>query len=496
MRPFDIIGILAVACWVGVIGAFLFDQHRQGPQEFMIAAGELSLREATMWMGVVHAGEDVGVIREDRTRLIDGWLFETQGIVTLHLLQDTYSFRFESRTNLDEEARLRTAIGSIEAFGKTARLDGRYRRDGEEHFFDVTITFDGASERFSVPLVESPRLVSLAIPQMLASEDLRPGATLSQEFFDPLTLTPTSLTLTYEGTEEYRHYGEDFEAHRFRQSYGNIDAAFLTEADGTPLVHVMPFDFRIARLPEFLGEQAYREAVEAYGAREEEVPAFIEALDASFLLGMVARLGSGQTDRLQALEGISEELFDDGEEREPGRTFALTSLPEVRRLQLESPRQRVVTQMAGFTEILAGSDNPLWHSGLAPSPSDYEGGEEDPGWGLDREGIAAAVAETDCEGAACAVVVADGLAATGRAPHLVHGVFAPSPSLGDVEPRVWVAVYDDADLLLEVDPLSPGGRVGASHLQLFLASELAMEDLSTLAAGAEFYEESTADGEP
>lgn len=486
MRIFDIVGIISVAAWLGIVGVFVFTVWNDDPRGLSLTDGVIDLREETTWMTVVQSAQEIGVLREDRTRLLDGWLIEVQGILELSFWGQTYALRFDSKTNLDEDLTLRSATGQIEVFDKLMRLTGYYRESDGAHRFEVTVDVDNASERFVVDLDRRPLLSSLAIPQMLASDDLAPNSFIEEEFFDPLTLSPTKIRMTYRGTEEITNFGETYEAHVFRQTVSDFHTTIHADSEGSIIRQVFPLQFAAARLPANVGALEFRNYRRRFDERDEEIPPFINAIDTGALLAMLGRVGSGQVGRFRLLSQEEEEEFS--VPHEASREFALSNVPHDGTVQLESPRQRLVVFTGGQGWVKTEAQNVFWHAGQAPPNSEYSAGA-DPSTNDELAGLinalearidentfgltageVLALIERDCaensEAVDCLILLADALALSGFAPQFVHGAIE---SDGQPLPRVWLAIYVDGQRLLEMDPLAAGGSVEENHLQLFIA---------------------------
>lgn len=317
MRPFDVFGLIALTVWLVALvsyGLFAFDSEATGVS---LTNGEVDLREETLWMTVYQSGEEVGVMREDRTRLIDGWLIELQGVVTLEIFDNPTSFRLNTKTNVATDLSLRSAIGTVEAFGRTFQLDGRYRStDGHDdgHRFDLRLQIDDAQETFSLPLKSRPFLIGHALPRILARDSLEVGERFTQEYFDPLTMTPSPITTVYEGKEEISQYGEVYQAHRFRNQQQGMDTTIFTDDRGSVLRQFMPLDIHMIAVPEIIGSGSYRQRRDTFQSSVNDLPPFLRDLKPQQLLSFLGRdLGAtGDVDELD-VEAIfpSADLFND-----------------------------------------------------------------------------------------------------------------------------------------------------------------------------------------
>lgn len=518
MRLFDIAGFVFVAIWVFSVGSFILVAHDEdSADKIALTDGVVDLQEDTSWMAVYRAGEDAGVLREDRTRLIDGWLIELQGIVELDLMGDPQVFRFTSRSTLNEDLTLRSATGDVEAFGMELQMSGQYRDSDDDPGFYVNVVVDDSSRQFVADLEERPRLSNYAIPEILSREDLEVGDRFEQDFFDPLTLAPSNIDLIYDGKEEIDTVGDRREAHNFLQSVGSFDTRIYTDGRGIPLVQILPMEVVVRRLPDQLGPSHFNDFEDVFDDADTDAPAFVSAIDADDLLALVARFGSGQVDRLRPATEDDEALFsdhDEGDRSEEAREFGLSALPDDKDLELRAYDQHVAMQTADKARVERGPRNPLWHAGHAPENSQYEPAS-DPG---DRASVAALADDLEeiiefasdadevpepidveavttvivahCDehgiddGHQCLVRLADALSAVDLAPHFAHGGAIADEKNDVLEPRVWLVLFYDGHYLGAVDPLSDE-PVGRDHVQLYIGDTLRPDGLGDLLSSVE-----------
>ncbi len=510
MRLFDIAGIFFVALWVVGITAFFLIGHDDGQgRAISLTDGDIEMTEDTVWMTVYRAGDEVGTLREDRTRLIDGWLFEMQGVVLLDLVDDTYAFRFISRSTLNNDLTLRSAMATVEAFGMTLTMDGQFREDEGDAQFVINVTLDESTRRFVADLEERPRLSQHAIPQILATEELDVGDRFEHEFFDPLTLSPSTIQLEYEGTTDVSGYEGTYEgAHSFGQTVGSLHSRIRTDSSGMVLQQILPMQVAIARIPEAIGPSYYNDFEEIFEETFDDAPPFVDAIDTEDLLALVARFGSGEVDRLRDA-GEEVALFDGADDDETKDTgeFYFSALPDTDRVELMSPRQHIAFSTSDEARVETALDNPLWHAGDAPPNSSYE-----PLHASDEHDLVAAIVEaldepvtaaladdapldtelfvdlrdehcadvsTDDVASSwpsaqvdevqtivdCMALIADALSALDVAPHFVHGARFDGDEFHE---RTWLAIYRDGHYLGEFDLHSDGGGVDARHVQFYL----------------------------
>ncbi len=510
MRLFDLAGIFFVVAWVIIVGAFVFVGADDDGPLMTLTDGDIDLREETVWMTVYRAGDEAGVLREDRTLLVDGWLIEMQGIMELNLMGDAHAFRFVSRSTLNEDLTLRSATASVEAFGMELEMNGQLRSDEESTEFHVNVHLDDAVEQFIAELDEAPHLAIHAIPQMIASEDLVEGARYESEFFDPLTLSPSTIDIVYEGRDEIVNMdGQYVDAYAFRQSMGTFTSQIRTDSRGMVIQQALPLQIAIARLPEALGRNLFADFEEVFEERGDTTPPFLDAIDAEDLLALVSRFGTGEIDRLRPADG--DDFLEERPPVDATREFVISPLPSFERLDLMGPNQHVAFQTSEEARIETGGDNPLWHAGLAPPNSSYEPtvtGEDSDTISELADAIAAILDDDSDDNAVdsaalrelageycelddreldleqswptdvddfdgldespesaltCLALFADALSENDHPPHFVHGAHATG---NDMSPRVWLAFFRDGHFLGNFDLLADSGAVGADHIQL------------------------------
>lgn len=510
MRLFDIVGIIFVGLWVAGVTAFaLFGHHDGAGEAISLTEGAIELREDTVWMTVYRAGDEVGALREDRTRLIDGWLFEMQGIVQLDLADDTYAFRFVSRSTLNDDLTIRSATARVEAFGMTLNMNGQYREaDGDPRFL-IDVTLEESTRRFVADLDDRPRLSQHAIPQVLATEDLEVGDQFEHEFFDPLTLSPSKIRLEYEGPTEVAGYeGVHEDAHSFGQSVGNLHSRIRTDSEGMVLQQILPMQVAVSRMPDAIGQSHFVDFEEQFEESFDHAPPFVDAIDTEDLLALVSRFGAGEVDRLRETDADDViDVIEDDKAPVDTREFYLSPLPDGDRVDLMSPRQHIAFQTVDEARVETAVDNPLWHAGDAPPNSSYEAtiapdghrlvdilhtGLEDTAAAaiddempIDTDKIAALRADICADDAVmpqstgvdpwpsepaaeptspteCLAIFADALAAHDLPPHFVHGAYYDGERF---HARIWLAVYRDGHYLGEFDLLADDSSVGPRHVQ-------------------------------
>ncbi len=197
----------------------------------------------------------------------------------------------------------------------------------------------GKTREQRIELQQEPRLSNSALNQLVAQDDLEPGTTFEEKFFDPTSMGMTTMTFEYVRPHEVEVYDEKIPTHHFRQIVGGNELDVYVDDKGE--VYVQEFPFRIigARMPAELG----RARAQALRRKFEEQVASGEI--GAFDLSMEAAVG----------------LLKEG--TAPGighRRYRINGIPEGVALQLDSARQSVVSKkqtMAVVDTSKSGSAN-------------------------------------------------------------------------------------------------------------------------------------------
>ncbi|MFU8802337.1 MAG: hypothetical protein ACNA8W_00870 [Bradymonadaceae bacterium] len=246
MRLFDIIGVLAVIAWVGVIGLFAFEHLGGSSTAIHLSGGEVVMHEGDTWMTLQRNDHEVGYVHEVRTRLPEGWLLEYTMLMTIDVLNMQQVVETQVKSTIDDNAVLRQFSAEITAMGQTFRTLG----EATDEELRVTIYAGGRTPtRRNIPLSEPPRLSVNAIKEFLASPELEPGARIKQQFFDPTTMQMTTMDIEYVGPEDIKHLEVEYAAHRFHQHAAGQILETLVDERGEVLIQTFPMGILGWRIP-------------------------------------------------------------------------------------------------------------------------------------------------------------------------------------------------------------------------------------------------------
>jgi hypothetical protein len=240
MRVFDIVGVLAVSLWVGVIGLYAVDHwKRSATQDFVF--GEMLISEGETWLTMQREDEEVGYVHEVRTRLPDGWLFEYKMVLVVEVMTFQQLIETQIKSTMNSDGVLRQFSADVTAMNQTFRAQGV----ASDERLEFTLLAGNLSPiQRTIDLAQPPRLAVNAINQFLASPDLKPGARLRQPFFDPSTMQMTTMEYEYIGPEETEVLEVKYASHRFHQHVAGTSVPLETIVDERGEVLIQTFPMR------------------------------------------------------------------------------------------------------------------------------------------------------------------------------------------------------------------------------------------------------------
>ena len=114
MKLFDIIGVLVVVCWVGVVGWVGY--RELNGDEKAVSLDDIRLTEGDAWMVLNRENEEVGFVHETRTRIDDGWLLEYELAFQIDIASQKKLLESRTRATLDDKAYLRQFNADISSW--------------------------------------------------------------------------------------------------------------------------------------------------------------------------------------------------------------------------------------------------------------------------------------------------------------------------------------------------------------------------------------------
>lgn len=309
MRLFDIVGLLAVTLWIGVMGYFALEQWTDGSASLRVGSDEVVLKEGETWLTMQRHEVEVGYVHEVRTRLPDGWLIEYTMVMNLEVMSFQQLIQTNIKSTMDNDGILRQFSAEITAMNQTFRALG----EASNEELRVSVFAAGLPPiKRTIALDTPPRLAVNAVNQFLASPDLQPGARLRQPFFDPATMQMTTLEYEYIGPEEIEHLEVMYSAHRFHQHIGNQTLETIVDTEGEVLIQTFPMRILGYRIPaEFARAQV---ASWNRKVREENrsAPAVEAPLDAEAAMNLLEQLRPRNLP-IPGVEPVSDEEAPDEE---------------------------------------------------------------------------------------------------------------------------------------------------------------------------------------
>ncbi len=192
------------------------------------------------WQGIFIQDAHVGysVTREAATA-DGGRVFSGQSVFSITALGATQQVVTGGTAVTEPDGALRTFDFLLSA---PTKLTGRGEvRDGAIH---LEIAQDGEVRSLDIPVKEPPSL-SLTLAAQLRGRTLAPGTSFDVPYFDPLTMTNATATMTVESTELLSN-GEN--GYWVNTRFGGVEARRLVDAKGETLREESGMGLRTERM--------------------------------------------------------------------------------------------------------------------------------------------------------------------------------------------------------------------------------------------------------
>lgn len=317
MRLFDVVGAIAVAGWLGIVGLYVYELNFAQAAEDV--GGEAVFAPGESWMILTREDEEVGYIHETRTELTEGWLLEYDLVMNVSMLGVDQYLRTVIKASVNRDAVLDEFSGTMETANKEFDIDGTV--DGNTVVMSMDI--GGGVREQRIELKQPPRLSNSALNQLVAQDDLEPGTTFKEKYFDPTSMGMRTMTFEYVRPHDVEVYGEKIPTYHFRQLVGGNELDVYVDDHGE--VYIQEFPFRIigARMPAELGR-----------ARAQNIRRKFEK-----------RVASGELGAFDLSMEAAVGLLKKGSAAPLGHTrYRINAIPEGVALELESARQSVVSK--------------------------------------------------------------------------------------------------------------------------------------------------------
>lgn len=326
------IGAIAVAAWIAIVGSFVWVTYFQ-KEAGRDLGSDVIITEGDSWMILTRDDAEVGYVHETRTPLDPGWLLEYDLMMNISMLGSGRILETEIQSKVDANARLVSFKATIKA-GTT-----EFDVDGEVDGTDVVMRYDlgGGSQERRIALKEAPRLSNSAINQLIARDDLEPGTTFNQEYFDPTIMGMKEMRWEFVRRHTVDVFEEKIDTFHFRQTLAGTELDTYVDKYGE--VYIQEFPLRIigARMPRELGRSralAMRRKFESGDSKPTDLGDGL-GLDTQAAIEMM-RGSAGPLARTVnrfRLDGVDEELglrLDSGEQRvvDRGADFVIVDTSE------------------------------------------------------------------------------------------------------------------------------------------------------------------------
>ena len=240
MRPFDIVGIIAVLSWVGWMGFMVISSGEDGLGE--VERLELSdedrkagWRDGVEWQGIYLKDQKVGYVRLKKWREAAGHFIESDMVMHLTVMRTRQKITTKMRARLSADLVLETFELDIKSGPADMRMEGRV----EGTRVHMSIDSGGGIQEETIELKEPPRL-SASLKPLLMRSDLKAGDQMAMSFFDPASMTERDLVFEYRGKEKMVIMDHELDAYHFTQRMGGIQFDLWTNSIGEVLREDLP----------------------------------------------------------------------------------------------------------------------------------------------------------------------------------------------------------------------------------------------------------------
>lgn len=320
VKLFDVIGLVMVIAWVGVVGNVLMNEY-VSPQ-LHESSGQAVFREGESYMLLTREDAEVGYLHESRTNLreLDAWLLEYELMLNVSMLGLNRYLRTEVAAKVDRSAYLLEFTASISTAGTSFEVKGVVN----DKTVEMSMVIAGSSRVQSVTLQERPRLSNSALNELIANPDLEPGMMWKQQYFDPTTMRMTEMTFEFVREHQVNVYDVLVDTFHFRQKIGGTELDAYVDKHGEVQLQEFPLRIVGAKVPLVLGKARAAAIETSYQQSEKDGTSDTVdlSLEATMNLVRAGTLSAGETSRYRISgwgEGVELQL-DSGAQYVMSRT--------------------------------------------------------------------------------------------------------------------------------------------------------------------------------
>ncbi len=301
------IGALAVAAWIALVGAYVWVTY------FVDEAGrdlgsDVIITEGDSWMILTRDDTEVGFVHETRTPLDPGWLLEYDLMMNVSMMGASQILETQIQSTVDPNARLVSFTAKIKAGRTEFDVEGEVKGTIVEMRYDL----GGGEQSRKIKLNEAPRLSNSAINQLIARDDLEPGTTFEQEYFDPTIMGMKKMRWEFVREHQVDVFEQLIDTYHFRQKLAGTELDTYVDRNGE--VYIQEFPLRIigARMPKELGRSRAQAMRRDFASGKKKGADLTEGLDLDTQSALEMMRGSAgplaRTPTRFVIYGIDEEL--------------------------------------------------------------------------------------------------------------------------------------------------------------------------------------------
>ncbi len=222
------VGLFIVAGWLVVLAMMFWPvDEAAGAVDLVYAGLDGALVEGEVWMGAYQQERKLGWVHSRVTRAGTGYQMFQESHLKVSVAGVAQQVESRLDVRLGGEYRLEKFEFSLRAGPLQMQARGRMTGQGIE----VWLIVGGESRKRLVPMAEPP-LFDLAVPYLIARQDLNAGARFRMTVFDPQTLTNRPRVVEVVGPEAVPSGGKLVPAVHLRSTTAGLRLDSWIDADG------------------------------------------------------------------------------------------------------------------------------------------------------------------------------------------------------------------------------------------------------------------------
>lgn len=243
MNTTRLVKVAVIGIWLVMVGLLIYKNYSTPSSErISFASVTDTLAAGEEWMGIYFKDEKVGYAVTLTQRVGDSYEIFEHALMHLTMMGTKQRIETRLKTFVDVDFRLRSFNFTLSS-GPV-----RFSLQGEVKGKSIDLIMASGKERTEsvLELDDIPHL-SNSIKPYVVKHGLEVGKTYSLPFFDPSTLSSSTINVDVLGKEEIVHSGEAVMAYRLKESFKGIETLVWVSEAGETLKEESPLGLSLVR---------------------------------------------------------------------------------------------------------------------------------------------------------------------------------------------------------------------------------------------------------